>query len=83
MDPKKQAKPILIKMIEAGQIDEVILLLGSMKPQIRRDILRTFNTPEDIEILYQIQSHMLNDDPAKPLIDAQLDSLEQMQAQDP
>jgi hypothetical protein len=83
MDARKQAKPILIEMITNGQIDQVVLLLGNLKPQIRRDILRTFNTEEDIKILYQIQSHMLNDDPAKPLIDKQLQSLQEMNAQDP
>lgn len=82
MDARKQAKPILIKMIETGQIEEVILLLGSMKPQIRREILRTFSAPEDVDILFQIQSHMLTNDPAKPLIDAQLDELRRLQARD-
>jgi hypothetical protein len=80
--PKKQSKPLLIKMIQDGQIDEVILLLGSMKPQIRKEILRTFDTPDDVDILYQIQSHMLNDDPARPIIEAQLDQLKQLKSQD-
>jgi hypothetical protein len=80
--PKKQAKPILISMIEDGRIEEVILLLGSMKPQIRKEILRTFDTPTDVEILYRIQTHMLTDDPARPIIDAQLDALKQLQSQD-
>jgi hypothetical protein len=60
----------------------VILLLGSMKPQIRKEILRTFDTPTDVEILYRIQTHMLTDDPARPIIDAQLDALKQLQSQD-
>ncbi len=80
--PKKQAKPILINMIRDGQIDEVILLLGSMKPQIRKEILRTFDTSEDVEILYQIQKHMLTDDPARPIIDAQLEALKELKSQD-
>jgi hypothetical protein len=80
--PKKQAKPILISMIEDGRVEEVILLLGSMKPQIRKEILRTFDTPTDVEILYRIQTHMLTDDPARPIIDAQLDALKQLQSQD-
>jgi hypothetical protein len=80
--PKKQAKPILIKYIEDGQIETVILLLGSMKERARRDILRTFDTPEDIQMLYQIQEHMLNDNPARALIDEQLDSLKKLKAQD-
>lgn len=81
--PKKQAKPILINMIEDGRVEEVILILGSMKPQIRKEILRTFDTPTDVEILYRIQTHMLTDDPARPIIDAQLDALKQLKSEDP
>jgi hypothetical protein len=82
LTPKKQAKPILISMIEHGQMEQVILLLERMKPQIRKEILRTFDTEEDVAILYQIQNHMLTDNPAKPIIDAQLDVLNQLKSQD-
>ncbi|HMO84035.1 MAG TPA: hypothetical protein PKC18_03845, partial [Lacipirellulaceae bacterium] len=80
--PRKQAKPILIKMVQDGRIDEVILLLGSMKPQLRKELLRTFDTPDDVDVLYQIQRHMLTEDPARPIIDAQLDALRQLKSQD-
>jgi hypothetical protein len=83
MDPKKQAKPLLIKYIAAGDVDTVILLLGSMKERTRREILRTFtNTPADIDLLFQIQDHMLNDNPAKPLIDEKLDELQKLNSQE-
>lgn len=80
--PKKQAKPIIIKMIEEGRVEEVIVILGSMKPQIRKELLRTFDTPSDVEILYRIQTHMLTDDPARPIIEKQLDALKQLNSQD-
>jgi hypothetical protein len=83
MDPRKQAKPILVKMIQAGQINDVIVLLGSMKPQIRRDILRTFSMPEDVDILFQIQTHMLTSDPTLPFINEQLEKLQSMNSQTP
>jgi hypothetical protein len=82
MNAKKQAKPLLIKMIDAKQIDDVILLLNSMKPKSQQDILRTFDQPDDIDRLFQIQQRMLAGAPAKPYIDAQLEQLKQLQAQE-
>ena len=79
--PKKQAKPILIKYITDDRIDDVIMLLGSMKPRDQEAILRTFDSPEDLEMLYRIQRKMLAGEPAKPFIDSQLQALEQMKAQ--
>lgn len=79
--PKKQAKPLLIKMIDAGQIDEVIALLNSMKTRNQRDILRTFDSPEDIDRLYSVQQRMLAGAPAKPYIDAQLEQLKKLNEQ--
>jgi len=83
MDPKKQAKPLLMKYIENGEVDLVVKLLGSMKERSRREILRTFTTPvDDIKVLKQIQEHMLNDNPAKAKIAEQLETLEQLKAED-
>lgn len=79
--PKKQAKPILIKYITDDRIDDVIMLLGSMKPRDQEAILRTFDSPEDLEMLYRIQRKMLAGEPAKPFIDSQLQALEQLKAQ--
>lgn len=80
--PKKQAKPILIQYIEAGEIDKVILLLGSMKERSRRDILLTFDTPEDVKMLFEIQQHMLSDNPAMALINEQLEALKQLKSEE-
>ncbi len=78
---KKQAKPIVIKMIDAGQVDQVILLLNSMKPRNQQEILRTFDSPEDIDRLYSVQQRMLEGAPAKPYIDAQLEQLKKLNEQ--
>jgi hypothetical protein len=81
--PKKQAKPILIKMIQDGQVDQVILLLSGMKPRIQQEILRTFDQPpEDIDMLYQMQKHMLTDNPARPIIEKQIEALDELKSQD-
>jgi hypothetical protein len=79
--PKKQAKPILIKYVTDDRVDDVIMLLGSMKPRDQEAILRTFDSDEDLEMLYRIQRKMLAGEPAKPFIDAQLQALEQLKAQ--
>jgi ribosomal protein L12E/L44/L45/RPP1/RPP2 len=81
--PKKQAKPLLIKYIQDGEIDLVVKILGSMKERNRREILRTFDVvPDDIDMLFQIQQHMLNDNPAKAKITEQLEALQQLKAED-
>jgi hypothetical protein len=80
--PKKQAKPLLIQMIEDERIDEVILLLSSMKDKNRQNILKTFDTEQDLQMLYRIQRKMLAGEPVKPEIDARLKALEQLKAQE-
>lgn len=82
LDPKKQAKPILIEYIKAGRIDEVIQLLGGMKARNRENILKTFNLPEDILMLFDLQKHMLDDNPAKALVEEQLKALNQLKSQE-
>jgi hypothetical protein len=79
--PKKQGKPLLIKYIEAGEIETVIKLLSSMKDRSRYELLRTFDQPEDIDMLYQIQQHMLKDNPAMQQINEQLDKLNQLNSE--
>ncbi|RIK80964.1 MAG: hypothetical protein DCC67_08615 [Planctomycetota bacterium] len=77
-----QAKPILLKFIEEQRIDDVIMLLGSMKPKDRQDILKQFKTDDDLEKLYRIQRRMLSGDPTKPFIDEKLKELEQLKSQE-
>lgn len=78
----KQAKPILLKYITDNRIDDVIMLLGSMKSRNREAILKTFTDDEDKEMLYRIQRKMLAGEPVKPFIDEKLEALEQLKAQD-
>lgn len=78
----KQAKPILIKYIQDERIDDVIMLLGSMKAKSREAILKTFTTEEDREMLYRIQRKMLAGEPVKPFIDAKLKEMEKLKSQD-
>ena len=80
--PKKQAKPILVKMISRGEVDHVIDLLTGLSPRSRQAILKTFDTEEDILMLDQLTQRMLAGDPAKPFIDDQLRELEELKSQD-
>ncbi len=78
---KKQAKPLLVKMLKAERTDEVILLLVGMSPTDRKNILKTFISDEEIDMLYNLQRQMLNGDPEKSFIDGKLDELKQGQDQ--
>lgn len=70
--PKKQAKPLLIAMIKENRTKQVILLLNGMSAKKRSDILKTFDSPEDLDMLYEIQEQMLDGDPIKPFVEEQL-----------
>jgi hypothetical protein len=80
--PPRQAKPILISYITDNHVDDVIMLLGSMKPKSQANILKTFTTEQDLDMLYKIQRKMLAGEPVKPFIDAKVSELEQLQSQD-
>jgi hypothetical protein len=82
LSPKKQAKPLLIRMIKEEQTKKVILLLNGMSAKKRSDILKTFDTPEDLEILSEIQQQMLDGDPIKPFVEEQLQKLKSNESLD-
>ena len=77
----KLAKPLLLSYIDDNRLDEVIMLLGSMKPRARQDVLNLFQIDE-LDKLYRIQRKMLAGDPVKPFIDQKLKELEQLKAQE-
>jgi len=79
LNAKKQTKPLLVKMIEDGQIDTVIDLLNGMPPKNRTDILKTFDSEEDVNILFRIQQQMLTGGPEASFIDNKLQELNQIE----
>ncbi|TWU27803.1 hypothetical protein [Bythopirellula polymerisocia] len=82
MNPKKQAKPLLIKMLrEEDRMHQVILILNGMSPKKRSDIIKTFE-PEDLDILADLHRHMLDGDPVKPYVENQLNELNKLKSQD-
>lgn len=82
MNPKKQLRPWLIQHIESGRTEEVVAILGSLSSRVQRDVLKAFDTPEDIDLLHRIHSKMLDGEPVKPYIEEQMRALEQLQQQD-
>lgn len=82
MNPKKQAKPLLIKMLrDQDRIQQVILILNGMSPKKRSDIIKTFE-PDDLDILADLHKHMLDGDPVKPYVENQLNELNKLKALD-
>lgn len=81
LNPGKQTKELLVKMIRDGQMDTVIQLLGGLSPSIRKDILKTFTSEDDLSMLYQIEQQMLNGGPEANFIDGKLDELNQREPQ--
>jgi len=81
LDPKKQAKPLILDMVEEGRMDDVILLLGGMKTRNREAILKTFISEKELDTLHEIQSRMMSGEPAKPKIDEAIETLNQLNAQ--
>lgn len=82
MTPDTQAKEILVLMIRDQRIDEVILLLGSMKARSCQSIINTFDTKDDIDMLYLVQQKMLAGGPTVDLINERLKDLEQLKNQE-
>lgn len=76
---KKQAKPVIKRMIEQGEMDRVIKVLSSMSKRNQQEILRTFvGTDEDIDILYRLLQAMGDGGETKQYLDKQLDELSQL-----
>ena len=81
MNPKKQVKPFLLKMVQDNRVDEVIDILGIMSKKVRREVLLSFDSDEDRDMLYKIYSKVLDGEPAKPVIEEQLRALQQLKGE--
>lgn len=79
LSPKKQTKELLKKMIDETHTDVVIQLLNDMPARRRTDILKTLDTPEDIEMLHKIQQQMLAGNPVRNFIDGKIAQLQKRQ----
>ncbi|MEQ8208573.1 MAG: hypothetical protein RH917_01975 [Lacipirellulaceae bacterium] len=76
---KKQAKPVIKRMIEEGEMDQVIKVLSSMSKRNQQEILRTFvGTDEDIDILYRLLQAMGDGGETKQYLDDRLSELSQL-----
>jgi hypothetical protein len=82
LTPKKQAKPLLVQWIKEGRIDDVILLLNGLSDRARREIILTFDTPEDVDMLKKIYEQMLDGRPEKTFIEDKLNELQELKEQE-
>lgn len=82
LTPKKQAKPLLVQWIKEGRIEDVILLLNGLSDRSRREIILTFDTPEDVDMLKKIYEQMLDGRPEKTFIEDKLNELQQLKEQE-
>ncbi len=82
LDPKKQAKPLILDMVAEGRMDDVILLLGGMKSRNRKAILKAFTSKEELDTLHEIHSRMMSGEPVKPKIDQAIETLNQLNEQE-
>ena len=75
---KKQGKPLLVGWLSEGRIDDVILLLNRINPRTRQELIRTFDTPEDVQMLKKIYEQMLSGHPEKTFIEQKLQDLQKL-----
>jgi hypothetical protein len=75
LKPKQQTKELLKKMMSDRRADLVILILNGMSDKARTDVLKTFDTTEDLNMLYEIQKQMLRGHPESTYIDEKINEL--------
>lgn len=81
LNAKKQTKQLLKRMIQNGQMDTVIDILNGLNPNTVKEILKTLDTEEDLDILEQIEQQMLSGGPEADFIESKLNELQQGQGQ--
>ena len=76
LQPKK-TKQLIVKMIDQEQMDTVIELLNGLNSTKRTKILKTFDTPEEMDILLRIEQQMLTGGTEAAFINDKLQELNQ------
>lgn len=73
------AKDLLMRWIDEGRMDDVILLMSRMSENKMGKILKTFETAEELDKLHGIHERMLNGGLDNPAIDQALGELKALQ----
>ena len=81
LNPKNQAKPIIVNMIKDGRQETVVWLLNNIKPRSRKQILQAFKADEEIDMLYDNLKFMLEGNQVKPKIENALDEIQRFKEQ--
>ncbi len=71
-----QAKDNIMRMVERGQINDVVILISGMPNDKRSKIVKDFSTEKELEVLTEILELILRGDPANATINAALDKLQ-------
>ena len=77
LNAKKQTKELLKRMIQDGNMDTVIDILSGLNANTVKEILKTLDTPDDLDILEQIEAQMLSGGPEADFIENKLGELNQ------
>jgi len=73
----KQAKEILLKMLENGEMDEVVLLLTGMTDAKRAKIITEFKTADETKKIEEVMRQIRQGVPVAPLVDQARQQLRQ------
>lgn len=77
LNAKKQTKELLKRMIQDGNMDTVIDILNGLNANTVKEILKTLDTPDDLDILEQIEAQMLSGGSEADFIENKLGELNQ------
>ncbi len=69
------AKDLLLRWLDEGRMDDVILLMSKMSESKLSKILKTFETAVELDKLHSIHERMINGDSTQPAIDQALGEL--------
>lgn len=69
------AKDLLMRWIEEDRMQDVILLLGRMSDSKKAKILKSFNTPEELDKLHEIHRLMMDSSASKQQLEQAQDEL--------
>ena len=80
--PPETAKQELLRMMEEGKAKDVILLWREIPDNVRKKILKKYQSPEELDHLHDMHQLMLQGYPDKPGLDEALRELEAVNTDD-
>ncbi len=72
------AKDLLLRWLDEGRMDDVILLMGKISPNKMGKILKAFETAEELDKLHEIHQRIIDNKSNQPTIDQALGELQSL-----